>query len=255
MVSIDKTLVTRRFSEGFRTYDREAVVQKDVARKLVSEVARLNFHVPTQVLEVGCGTGLLTEEILRYLHAEQLVVNDICTAASSRVRELEKKYNQTIRFMPGDAEEIDFPDHLSTVISGSTIQWLRDLDTFFNKIHQSLNNKGIWAFSTFGPENFREVKHLTGIGLNYPSLHELLDLLADHFHVVKCEEWLSVQRFDSPLSVFRHMKDTGVNGVQQKKMGRGELSKLAKAYSKYFSDSNKRVVLTYHPILVIAQKK
>jgi malonyl-CoA O-methyltransferase len=57
--------IAARFSASAETYDRSACVQKAVSERVSEMVARL--PEPRQVLEVGCGTGLLTERLLDVL--------------------------------------------------------------------------------------------------------------------------------------------------------------------------------------------
>ena len=72
-----KELIKRRFTKSLSTYHQKAMVQRRVAKRL-GEMA-LDF-LPMQmekVLEIGYGTGLLTEEILTRFDLKTLYLNDL----------------------------------------------------------------------------------------------------------------------------------------------------------------------------------
>lgn len=254
-MDIDKTLVKRQFDCDLNTYNDTAVVQKQIAKKLIQELALFGIPAQSHLFEVGCGTGFLTQEIMAAFEFDELIVNDISTTAKLKIQELSKYHSKPIHFMEGDAEEIDFPKNLNALISSSTIQWFNNKKAFFNKVHQSLKANGVFAFSTFGCDNFKEIKSLTGVGLNYHCLDELTEILSDQFNIIKCNEWVDTKIFDSPLDVLRHIKQTGVNGIQKTYFGKKELKKFTVGYNEYFSNKLKQVTLSYNPIIIIAQKK
>ena len=61
--------------------------------------------------------------------------------------------------------------------------------------------------------------------------------------------------FEHPVKVLRHMKYTGVNGTRQKYFGKEEMFEFTEKYAEQFSTDHQTVTLTYHPIIIIAQKK
>ncbi len=255
MIDIDKTLVKKQFNCGLNTYNDTAVVQKQIAQKLIQELALFGIPAQSHLFEVGCGTGFLTQEIMEVFDFDELIVNDISPTAKLKIQELSKYHKKDIHFKEGDAEEIDFPQNLNAVISSSTIQWFKNKKRFFNKVHQNLETNGVFAFSTFGCDNFREIKSLTGVGLDYQRLDELIEILSNKFNILKCDEWLVTKTFDSPLDVLRHIKQTGVNGIQKTHFGKKELRKFTEGYNEHFSNELKQVSLSYNPIIIIAQKK
>ena len=80
---INKQLITRRFSRAVESYNREAVVQKQIAYRMSD---MLNHYLPRpcgRILEIGSGTGFLTRRLMETLHPEKLVLNDICQEMST----------------------------------------------------------------------------------------------------------------------------------------------------------------------------
>ena len=76
---INKELIIQRFSKSLTTYNDEAIIQKKIICKLTEYIKalKLDNHYDN-VLEIGCGTGLLTEKIGELFSPKNLFLNDIC---------------------------------------------------------------------------------------------------------------------------------------------------------------------------------
>lgn len=76
---MDKELIRRRFMRGRGTYDSQAEAQCRIAGKMAGLIAR---YVPRssqrKVVEVGCGTGVFTRQLLRVAQPDSLWLNDLC---------------------------------------------------------------------------------------------------------------------------------------------------------------------------------
>ena len=75
---MDKDLIRKRFSKASATYNREASAQKDIA----GEMCALLEHIASrkdfsEVLEIGCGTGVYTGMIKSRFNPDKLYINDI----------------------------------------------------------------------------------------------------------------------------------------------------------------------------------
>ncbi len=254
-MAIDKVLVKRQFDNGLRTYDNYAQTQRNVAAELVQMVSEAGFDHFNKVFEVGCGSGLLTQKLLENFQIDKLLTNDITCASQEHMDRISAQNFRKIEFLCGDAEKIIFPQNNNAVFSSSTLQWFNGLNKFFDKVNANLNHKGLFAFSTFGPDNYKEIKALTGAGLAYHKTEVLQTMLSKNFDVLATKEWTEIMEFEHPVKVLRHMKETGVNGTRQKYFGRQEMFEFTEKYAEQFSTSRQTVTLTYHPIVIIAQKK
>src|SRR5690606_5293290 len=150
-------------------------------------------------------------------------------------------------FIAGDAEKIQIPSNLDAVVSSSTFQWFHDLPSFFVKTYESLQKNGTLAFSTFGPNNFIEVRKITGHGLRYLTLAQLKALLQPYFTIEYAQEWTEKIMFDSPMEVLKHIQATGVNSTNNEFFGKEHLQNFVKTYNRMYNE-NFQVHLTYHPI-------
>ena len=63
---MDKQLIRERFARAIPTYDRQAVVQRTIAGRMVDLLGDcLPPHAHGRVWEIGCGTGLFTRPYIR----------------------------------------------------------------------------------------------------------------------------------------------------------------------------------------------
>lgn len=241
-----------RFARARDTYSREARVQQQVAEKmlqLLTEHTSL-FH---RIVEFGCGTGSYSRLLLDKLQPECLLLNDLCPEMRECLADLLPQ--NMVQFIPGDAEALDFPEGTDLITSCSTLQWFNDPEAFFTRCHRFLSEDGYLAFSTFGAENMREIRMLTGHGLEYLPIETLKELLAPYFETVYAEEEIVSLPFNTPLQVLQHLKETGVTGTEKKVWTRGRLQTFCNGYTEQFSREDGNVTLTYHPIYIVTRKK
>lgn len=249
---INKQLITRRFSRAVESYNREAVVQKQIAHRMSDMLNRYLPRPCNRVLEIGSGTGFLTRRLMDTLQPEKLVLNDICQEMSTCFTDLLGSGRAT--FLPGDAERLSFPQGQDLIVSCSALQWFVSPEQFFERCNALLKQKGYFAFTTFGCDNLQEITRVTGSGLHYRTLEELEQILNLHYEIVSASEERICMTFDTPLKVLYHLKHTGVTAVQQQAWTKGDLQAFCDKYAELFSNGDS-VTLTYHPIYIIAKKK
>lgn len=250
---MDKGLITRRFSRAAASYEKEAAVQRRIAETMTE---LLKVHVPAgdveRLLEIGCGTGIFSRMLYRAFSPSQMLLNDLCPEMANSLKDL---LDNHVRFLPGDAEKYTFHGRYNLIASCSTLQWFKDPEAFFAKVHALLPDDGVLAFSTFGKNNLKEIKTVTGQGLPYLSMQELAGLLSENYEVVHASEEQVKKTFRTPMEILYHLKRTGVTGVaQQPQWTRERLQCFCGEYRRLF-DCGGLIPLTYHPIYIIARKR
>ena len=258
---MDKRLIAERFARARDTYSQEARVHQQVAEKMLRLLTEqtpdfIGSAYPPRfrhIAEFGCGTGSYSRILLHRLQPESLLLNDLCPEMKECLGDL--LLQDTVQFMPGDAEVLDFPEKTDLITSCSTLQWFSNPEKFFARCHGFLADDGYLAFSTFGMENMREIHALTGHGLDYLPIEKLKELLCPYFETVYAEEEIVTLPFATPLQVLQHLKQTGVTGTEKKVWTRGRLQAFCNGYTEEFSREDGNVSLTYHPIYMIARKK
>lgn len=252
-MEINKERVHNQFRRSMPSYDENARVQKIVADHLCSMTVEELFHVPQRMLEVGCGTGLLTSRLRVLFPDSELFVNDLVedlsriTAAANNIP---KRH-----CVAGDIEQVKLPGKFDLIVSASTFQWLTNPDTTLRKLADSLIDYGCMVFSTFGKHNLREIRLTTGGGLEYRTKEEMQELLSPYFTVERVVEEFHILDFDTPLDVLQHLKKTGVNVSNDPSVWtKGRVNAFIDDYNTRFAMDGK-VPLTYHPLYFVCRKK
>ncbi len=241
---INKELVKRSFKKNFKTYDDNAFVQKEMAKVLLTLVPEQKY---SKVFEIGSGTGFFTKLFLQHFSPKQFVANDIVAESLNYVPD-------NCEFMGGDIESLSFPDSIDLVVSNASIQWVSDITALLAKVYDSLSDDGLFVFSTFGPNNYCELKQVFGNGLLYVGIEELKELLGQHFEIIEISEKITELKFATFKELLTHIKLTGVNGISSKNLSVSELKMRESTYKEKFFDQS-GYCLTYHPIYVSAKKK
>ncbi len=290
---MDKKLITRRFTKALPTYETEAKVQNYAAEQLMNALESINFGscgaaggkcdaVPSfaRALEIGCGTGFLSRMLLQKCVCKELWLNDMCDVESY----ISDLLSDSVHFIHADAETADFPQDLDLIISSSSIQWMEDLPSFLDKCAKALRPGGIIALSTFGTDNLKEIREITGRGLEYYSLEELERMLCgkemknltsrsetkippiggaseekkiindrERMKILISEEETRALTFTSPTEILRHFKQTGVSGIGTNSWNRAAFSHFDAQYREKFSCPG-GVRLTFTLFRLIASK-
>ncbi|OTG94106.1 malonyl-ACP O-methyltransferase BioC [Acinetobacter sp. ANC 3832] len=271
-LNIDKVQVAQRFAKAGQSYAEQAIVQKKICQHLIAlmqnyleqtdfEQADLEQTTFERGFEIGCGSGNLTQLLLQNFKIKNLILNDLYPEVQQHFLDQKIYLDQKkLEWLIGDIEQLNFPQNLDVIASSSALQWMVDLDAILKKSSDALNSNGWLCFSTFGQQNFKEVKALTGQGLDYLDLESIREKLeAQGFDVLHLSESIETLSFDHPKQVLQHLKATGVTATATQH--RWTKQSLQQFYSDYqqFSNRDERgqitYSLTYHPIYCIARRK
>ena len=234
-----KDLIKQRFSKCLKTYDNNASVQKKMAEILVSLVEKKDIDA---VLELGCGTGLLTKKLTQKIRFKTYTAIDMVKECENYIRNISEK----IEFIPDDIENFKSGKKYDLIISNASVQWVEDMESFLKNIKNLLSDNGIFIFSTFGKNNFKELKIFIKTPLEYYSMEELTQKLSD-FEIIKMEEDIISLEFNSPKEVLKHIKNTGVNALSQTIWTKSDLINFEKNYPQ---TNQEKFSLTYNPVYI-----
>jgi len=300
----NKELIKKKFSKSLATYEKNAIVQIYMADLLLQELVHFldcrvgqspprndiknknsKSHVIARhhalhdveaiqekkyyfdkILEIGCGAGLLTKQILKDFNFSEFFVNDMSEDSLNYVKSfqiftphpasshlLPQGAKGQLKLRCGDCENIKLPTDLDLVISNATFQWVEDFPSLLNKIHSSLKSQGILAFTTFGEQNFHQIKTITGKSLNYYNQKKIENMLSKSFKIIYSNSEIINVEFDSAYEILKHLKLCGVNALEQTKWTKKDLNDFEGKYNNFIT-SNGKLPLTYQPMYFIAQK-
>lgn len=249
---IDKSEIACRFKRSIASYDENAYAQKAIIKRLMAFLGDHGPENPESILEVGCGTGLLTEQLQQKFEYSALFINDLVEAMCNKTAiRCQLKRGQCI---PGDIEKVSLPGQYDLIVSASTFQWFAHPAETFARLATHLSPEGWLVFSTFGVDNYKELKAITKQGLVYHSILEMKNLLAPYFDVIHAEDEHYILEFHCPLDILKHVKNTGVNAITSQTLWtRSRLDQFATDYIS-FQLENGHFPLTYHPQYFVCRK-
>ena len=247
-----KDSITKGFAKSINSYSNNASIQKEVSLKLAHLIAENIIIPPSQILEIGCGTGFLTSELLADFPFASFTINDINSTAEVTIRTLfNRSQSANPKFVFQDAELFDFPESYNLIASSSCFQWFDDQADFFKRISSKLKPQGLFAFSSFGPQNMEEIKASTNQGLSYYTLEQYKEILEPYFDIISFSEDVVKLNFETPYDVLKHLKATGVNGNFRQQWTRKDLETFTSNYKQF--ETERGFSLTYHPIYFICR--
>ncbi|MHB8124974.1 MAG: malonyl-ACP O-methyltransferase BioC [Desulfitobacteriaceae bacterium] len=161
-MTINKAQVQKNFGKYAVTYDQYAVVQKEMARELLDKIRRTGRYFQN-ILEIGCGTGFLTELLANEYPEARITATDIAPEMIVVAKEKLAVFSN-IKYLVADGEnllmleDVTF-DKLSfdLIVSNVVFQWFTDYTAAFRQFHSYLEPGGYLIFSTLGAGTFKEL--------------------------------------------------------------------------------------------------
>ncbi len=136
-------------------YERFRAEREQPFHDLVALVGR---RPGGRVVDLGCGTGVLTAALHGELAAEQTIGVDSSDAMLARARALEV---EGLEFVRGDISEWRPPAPFDVVFSNAALQWVDDHPALFARLKAMLAPGGELAVQV--PANFDHVSHTLAV--------------------------------------------------------------------------------------------
>jgi malonyl-CoA O-methyltransferase len=159
-MSLNSPILSRRSAEiaasfGARAscYEAHAGLQQGVARKL----ARLlpDLRAP-RVLELGCGTGLLSRHLVSRYPDGEFVLTDVAPAMLGECRRNLAETGARITYEMMDAGTAGGHADFDLIVTSMTLHWVGDAVATLERLRRLLAPNGVLLFATLGPESFAE---------------------------------------------------------------------------------------------------
>ncbi len=207
---------TNEFSRQAKNYTKHNIIQNKVVKKLIQGIT----SKPKKILDLGCGSGAVYNEITWKI--EQFTAVD----KAINMCELHPS-NQKIKLLNKDFESLEFSKLKKTdiIISSSALQWAKNLDLLFQNICSKSNEI---AFAIFCDGTFKTIYDQTNLDSFLPNAPKLLKILDKYFEF-RYERKYYKLKFDDNISKFRYIKNSGVSGGERKLSFR-DTQKLIREY-------------------------
>ncbi|GLS46808.1 methyltransferase domain-containing protein [Methylobacterium brachythecii] len=149
-----KQAVARAFDRADE-YDGAARIQAVVAEGLAAAIAAEPLAPSPRVLEIGCGTGFLTQALRSRVSVGPMLASDIAPAMIARCR---KRIGEApdLHFAVMDAERPAAAAGFDLIASSLAAQWFADLPSALAELAALLRPGGLLAVTTLAAGTFRE---------------------------------------------------------------------------------------------------
>jgi len=243
---VNKSLSRRAFEKAALAYDEAAVLQREVATRLVERLEYMLLE-PAVVLDAGVGTGYCTLDLVQRYPAAKIVALDIASAMLQQTRiKLEKEKN--ISYLASDVENIALADNsIDLIVSSLTVQWCNDFNKAFAEFNRVLKPGGCILFSSFGPDALKELRHCwykvdSDHHVNsFIDMHHVGDALlqAGFEDPVMDNETITIT-YNDVYQIMRDLKTIGahnvLNGRRHSLTGKKRLQAMVAEYETFRSD-------------------
>lgn len=253
---LDPRAVRRSFDAASQAYDAAAVLQKEVRNRLLERL-ELTTLEPEVVLDLGAGTGQASRALKQRFPKAQVLALDLATGM---LREARRQQGWRRRFervcadahrLPLKAQSVDL------VVSNLMLQWCDPPDAVFAEVRRILKPRGLFTFTTFGPDTLHELRAAWRTVDDHPHVHRFIDMhdLGDALVRARlAEPVLDVEHFTltypDAISLMRELKTIGARNASQGRAaglkGRRSLDRLAQGYEPYRQDG--RLPATYEVV-------
>lgn len=263
-MSIDKVQVTRRFNRAVSTYDQYAIIQQQMAHRLLQHLTKKVTSSPRRICEVGCGTGYFTDLLLQHYPESELVAIDL---ASQMIERAKTRVNHPhIEWVVGDAEQLHqlVSGPFDLIVSNASIQWLSDPQRTLFLWREALNPGGLLIASTFGVDTFHEMSSSfkkAALELGMPPCQHHLTMYAIQdwrewleqggFSAISIEESHELRKYPDSRALMQSIKATGAS-YSKATWSRRLLQKVMAEYNERYREES-HVLATYHVLYLLGK--
>jgi trans-aconitate 2-methyltransferase len=136
-----------------RTYDRSSEPQQAWAADVL---ARLEGIAPdATVLDVGCGTGRVTEALLTLVPRGRVLAMD---ASADMVRLARERLGDRAQVWCQDVLDLELEEPVDAVVSTAALHWVPDHERLWKRLAQALRPNGVLEIQCGGEGNIDRVR-------------------------------------------------------------------------------------------------
>ncbi len=141
----------KTFEFDGRKYKKASKHQKEWGHALIAE---LQLEGSENILDLGCGDGVLTEQFSLAVPNGKVLGIDASSGMIKTAKSITKDNNciSAITFQQLDINEIDYKNEFDVIFSNAALHWIKDHKRLLKSAYQALKIQGVllWDFGGAG---------------------------------------------------------------------------------------------------------
>jgi len=242
LTPLDKNAIRRSFDRAASSYDKHAVLQREVESRLLE---RLEFqrNEPGIILDLGSGTGSAGRLLAAQFPRASVIALDwsVPMLKQSEMNDLVSPVCADMHALPLASRSVDL------IFSNLSMQWSYDLPAIFREFRRVMSTDAMLVFTSFGPDTLTELKQawrsvdeLPHVN-DFPDMHDIGDeLLAAGFREPVMDAERLILEYPDVLALMRELKGLGEHNVASQRFrgltGKNRLAQVIKEYEQFSSN-------------------
>jgi malonyl-CoA O-methyltransferase len=244
---LDTVAARRNAGRASATYDEYAVLQTRVRGELIRRLDWIAF-TPQTVLDLGCGTGQGAIALAARWPGARIIAADASPGMLGQLARHDAAGR--IERLCADARALPLADaSVDLVFSNLMLQWCDDLDAAFAEVARVLRPRGLFTFTTLGPDTLVELRDAWRAAdpgehvIPFTDMHDIGDGLV---RAGLAEPVLDVLRYTLTYpdlhALARDLKATGAGNAMAGRprglTGRARFAAVLRAYERHRRDGS-----------------
>jgi malonyl-CoA O-methyltransferase len=247
----DKLRIAQRFGQAAAIYHSQASLQQHCAMKLL-EVLALWDVPPGQILEVGCGTGFLTQGLCDRFPQHSLQVTDL-SAEMLDFCQAHLKIRGAVSFQQMDGEKLETEETYGLIVASFVIQWFKQPVETLRLWLERLQPNGILCLAFPTCRSFPEWRqmceslHIPFTANDLPNPQDLIEGLSKLVQDSYLQEEFFHTSHQDASDFFRGMKSIGAGvNTSGQQLSTAEMKRLIRYWNDVVKSDKPGSILQVH---------
>jgi malonyl-CoA O-methyltransferase len=209
-----KNAIRDSFNKAMSTYDEYCDLQWRVGNRLLGKI-EFNLNPLPTLLDLGCGTGLITERVAQKIPHQTFDAIDIADQLLLKARQRLSPLGVSVHERNFDS--LNSEKKYDIIFSNLSLHWSNGFNTLLGKLRNSLSPKGTLAFTVPLLGTFSELQSLAAMNhfLEFSYVEQQLKRVGYTIKVAQSEK--ITLHFKTTRSTLESIKYTGTNCVFERK--------------------------------------
>lgn len=256
---LDDKQAQQRFNASADTYEEHAFLAQAVAHELVERLQYLDISATT-IVDVGCGTGLVTDALAQSQFKNADVIQIDYALQRLQWQQQHKDFALTNNCLCADALKLPLKTHsVDVLLSSLCLPFVINIAALFREWQRVLKPGGVCAFATLGPDTLIELREAFAQVHEQAHVHGFYDMHDVGDALVKAqfaEPVMDIDRmtvaYDQVADLLQDLKQQGVTNVlEARQKGLLTPSQLQKMQTSY-AQKDGRFAATFEVVFATA---